>query len=266
MTTPEDRNNKIARRLTNDGINTADLALSVDSARILAERRFVEKVIIPGPREGTIRNDEGRAILFVLDSSASMARHRQAVIAGYNGIIDRIAASPAAPNTLIHTVDIYGRVISPLGLVSGAKKIDSDNYTTTGGDTPLRDALLGSSTQMAHEILRQSEDFVFINGIIVALTDGRDNKSEHTENQTKAAIEDMRKTRNVLYIGAGLGSRIEYVDSFGRIGIPEQFVISGSDVEGMFRLLGDVTTSTFDPTTFRNLALKGLPSGRDLNA
>lgn len=263
MTNEGGKDNQIIRRISRAPRNP-NLALDSGIVGILTDPNTSCIVIEPrlGDPDIEVRTG-GKIILFVLDSSSSMTKHRDAVMRGYNGFLGRMKDSSGARNTMVHTVDIYGNIISPLGLLDQAKRIDSKNYDpASGGSTPLRDALVNASVQLVHEIQRQFERYKIVNGIVMALTDGEENTSSHKVDETKLVIEAVRKNNNAIYVGAGVGDRAKYLKEFGAIGIPEQFVISGTDIEAMFRLVGDATIAISDSNSFRALAVRGLPVKR----
>lgn len=261
---PEDRQTQIARRITQGAVRGRHFGLDPKTAEILSRPAITSRITVPNPGEADIEPREGgRVILFVLDSSYSMSTRRDAVMRGYNGFLDRMKDSSGAKHTLVHTIDIYGKIISPLGLLDHANRLDGRNYDpASGGSTPLRDALVNASAQLVHEMQRQFDRYKLVNGIVMVLTDGEENTSSHKADETKLVIEGVRKNNNAIYIGAGIGDRAKYLKEFGAIGIPEQFVIAGTDIEGMFRLVGDATTGITDPSSFRALAIRGLPAKR----
>lgn len=260
--TPDNQETQIARRIAG-AVRNRNIALDPKAAAILSAPDVVSKITVPDAGKAEIQGNEGKLILFVLDTSASMKNHAEAVRNGYNGLIGRMKENPASlRTTLIHTTDIYGNVINPLSILAEAVGLDSRNYSASGSSTPLRDSLVTASGQLTHELQRQFNLYKGLNGMVMVLTDGVDNSSKHTLEQTRIVIDSVRKTGNNLFIGAGVGDRATYLKEFSALGIPDEFVISGTNAQDMFRLIGEVTVAADNPASFRALAVRGLPVAR----
>lgn len=153
-------------------------------------------------------------ILYLIDSSGSMAALRDDVIGGFNSFLKEQQELPGKANLTLVSFDTTAKIVINRVRLADVKPLTRDNYVTRGG-TALLDAI-GTT------IFRADGGYIFDNvslstqpyktkRIMVIVTDGQENASC---TYSKAQIQSMIRQRteegwDFLYFGANQDSFAE---------------------------------------------------------
>lgn len=147
---------------------------------------------------------------------------------GHNMVMDEILnLSKRKDNILLHTRYLNGTVLNPYVTLANAQRMDSSNYSATGG-TPLYDqtvVLLGTVLAKAQEF---SDSGVPVRTITLIVTDGHDQHSTKCKAKDVAyVIKDMLQSEN--HIIAAMGIDDGYTDFnkiFTEMGIDPKWILT----------------------------------------
>lgn len=142
-------------------------------------------------------------VTFVLDSSGSMSAIREDTIGGFNTFLaDQREEEGSATVTLFQFNNDVELVYEDRP-VEAAPSLSKQNYRP-GGQTALNDAIYTAIYETKHRLKAlppvESPDTV----IVVVLTDGKENASETSHDETRYQIETMQLEHDweFLFIGA----------------------------------------------------------------
>lgn len=241
-----------------------NLNLAPETRSILGSPEVVRRLAL-GSGEAFVPGAYGKLLVFILDNSGSMSNLGEQVREGYNRMLDRMQQDRSQlDSVLINTIDLSERVINPVGRLRNAVRLTPEIYDPSDLDkmssgTPLRDALITASGQTVNEIQRHFAKAKDIQAFIVAITDGEDAGSEHTYEQTRGVITDIRASNNIIYAMWGLGSSEIFEAEAERIGIPPKEFVVASDkgLDHIFGVIGETVSGVNNPNAFRALARRG---------
>jgi hypothetical protein len=170
-------------------------------------------------------------VTILIDDSGSIrsASNAQAVRDGHNGIVDALLATKQADNILLFTGFLNGMVpLNPYSPLSGATKLDTNNYDPAGG-TPLFDmTAITLATVLAKT--KQFEDAgVIVRTVTAIITDGADTGStiQRDPRGIKAIVADMLKTEKHIVCGVGVfDGYTDFKSVFGSMGIEDKWILT----------------------------------------
>jgi hypothetical protein len=163
------------------------------------------------------------------DDSQSIAQagNVDAVRDGHNFVIEALAGSKQAGETLAHTRYLNGFVLCPYTALDHAVKMTSANYSPNLG-TPLYDqtaVVLGTVIAKAQELAQAG---IAVRTVTLIITDGGDYGSKRCKPaDVKAIVDDMLAQENHIVAAMGISDGTsDFKAVFRSMGIPDRWILT----------------------------------------
>jgi hypothetical protein len=152
-----------------------------------------------------IETDDVTIVKILLDDSASMSHHKQAVRDGYDNFIESLKGSKQGGSILVSTVVFSTHA----KILHGFKKSDEidpigNEYNAHGGSTALYDTLMDALTGIQAYSKDLKASGVRSKAIVVVFSDGDDNNSRNnsaTDVKTVVKASLMKEGFYPVYVG-----------------------------------------------------------------
>lgn len=204
----------------------------------------------------------------VVDDSPSieMGGNTGIMIVGVNEILDSLKGAKQAASVLISCRFFNGGVFYPYRPLDGADSLDTNNYGTGGGGTPLLDQTAVALTSVATKMAEFEQGGVAARAVTVIVTDGAENASHQYRNPAdlKPIVDGL--LRSEAHIIAGMGISDGYTDFralFQAMGLKDAWILSPkndpSEIRKAFQLVSQsaVRASQAQGGSFSQVALGG---------
>jgi hypothetical protein len=191
-------------------------------------------------------------VTIVRDITGSMSGFEQELIKVTQAIVEACRKSPRAENLMVRVVD-FNQAISEVHGFKPLSIIKTADYKTPycNGLTALFDAAYSSiAAEVAYSETLMDQDFL-VNGIVVVLTDGEDNRSSMTPRSIADLLEKVRKSEKeiesllTVLVSFNLsGGSKALLDQFAKDATFDQYIDAGSCTpETMSKIAGFVSKS-----------------------
>lgn len=167
-----------------------------------------------GAQVDDLNTDDVTLLVIVLDMSGSMDRARDAVIDGYNAMMETLRDSRLADSILVSTWIFSNapRLLHGYTPVTYANDITKNEYGPSGG-TALYDAVLNAYTGIVAYGQDLRDSGIRTQSIIAVFSDGEDNSSQHRVGEVRQVSEDLIAQEIYVPVFVGYGNE----DIFRRI-------------------------------------------------
>ncbi|MBN1287115.1 MAG: VWA domain-containing protein [Anaerolineae bacterium] len=145
-----------------------------------------------GAQVDDLNTDDVTLLVIVLDMSGSMDGVRDAVIDGYNVMLQTLRDSRLADSILVSTWTFSNapRLLHGYTPVTYAADITRSEYVPSGG-TALYDAVLNAYTGIVAYGQDLRDSGIRTQAIIAVFSDGEDNSSKHRVGEVRQVTEDL---------------------------------------------------------------------------
>ena len=144
-------------------------------------------------------------VLFVIDSSGSMAPKASEVRGGFNSYVEQLRDDAAGDYRLTAvTFDTQVSTLFTDASLAAMTKLDKSNYRP-GGNTALYDALGVSLDELTSALRREGKPYGEERALVIIMTDGEENSSRRfTKEQIVGEIKRREEAGNwtFVYLGA----------------------------------------------------------------
>lgn len=141
-------------------------------------------------------------ITFVLDESGSMSKIKEDTIGGFNEFLADQRDEEGTASVSLITFDTTVSSTYDVRPIEQAAELNADTYAP-GGRTALYDALVTAISETASHIEQMAAATRPETVIVVALTDGKENASETTQEQVRDRVKEHQEEGwEFLFIGA----------------------------------------------------------------
>lgn len=158
------------------------------------------------------------------------------VIDGHNLIPNSLEGAKAAQaeNIIVMTTTLNSGLLSNYKMVSSATRLDTSNYTASGG-TPLYERMLEVLRRCVEKTHELEDTGVSVRTITVVITDG-DNNGGGYPSDVKKVVESllMQEIHIVAAVGIDDGST-DFRGVFRDCGVPDQWILTPANNETEIR-------------------------------
>lgn len=164
------------------------------------------------------------SILVDDSSSIEFGRNTQAVMDGYNGVIDALMGSKGAGTVLWHGRLLNGQVICPFVMLKDAVKLTPTTYVPNGG-TPLYERAIEFLGTVTTKIKEFQDAGVVVKSISLIITDGANN-GRRTPAEVKKIVDALVRSETSQVHGMGVDDgETDFTAVFASMGIDGKHVM-----------------------------------------
>lgn len=202
--------------------------LSAQSVGILVNN--LNPVSIAGAAGTSIQDlmgDDVTLYVRVIDRSSSMSRFRSVVVEAANDQLDALVGSKA-PDSILMSSFLFNTTSTLLHsylALDKALRLDNNSYDPEGS-TALYDAVMDAITSAVSYTQQLRDAGIRVRIVVVIVSDGEDNVSNHSAGQVKSVIEDL--IRQEIYTVAFVAFGTHGQTTAAAMGIPTGNVLEST--------------------------------------
>jgi hypothetical protein len=193
-----------------------------------------------------ISSSEVVLVTLLLDDSGSIrfvAGNTEAVRTGHNTVLDALSGTKQSSDVLISCRYLNDDpptnqgVLYPYRPLSGAPRLDSNNYDPRGG-TPLYDQVAVTLTGVAAKMAEFEVGGVAARAITAIITDGDDQHSytHRTARSVRPIIEGLLKTEQHIIVAMGIDDgQTLFRDVFQEMGVVNDWILTPGNTPSEIR-------------------------------
>ena len=185
-----------------------------------------------------IATSEVVLITLLLDDSSSIrfGNNTQDIRDGHNLVLDALRASKQSAAVLVSCSFLNAGVLYPYVLLENAHRLDSSNYSPSGG-TPLFDQTAVTLTTVAAKMAEFEQGGVAARAVTVILTDGGDTSDGRSLALVRKMVGGMLATEAhiIAAIGVDDGGHTDFRQVFTDMGIIQEWILTPGNTAAEIR-------------------------------
>lgn len=179
---------------------------------------------------------EAVLVTILVDDSSSIrfGNNTQLVRDGHNLVLDSLTATKQSDDILMHTRYLNGTVLYPYSFVSQVPRMDSANFSPSGGTPLFPESVVTLGTVIA-KTKEFADNGVPVRGITLIVTDGGDTSGQ-TPADVKKLVKDLLATETQIVAGMGIDDGYtDFRAVFSDMGIPDEWILTPGNTETEIR-------------------------------
>jgi uncharacterized protein YegL len=185
-----------------------------------------------GAQIDDLNSDDVTLVVMIIDESGSMDGVRSAVLDAFNQMTRALNDSKAADSILMSAWTFSGspKLLFGYTPINAVKDLTEKEYKPDGG-TALYDAVLDGFTGIVAYGQDLRNNGIRTRAIIVVISDGGDNVSQHTAHSVKTVADDLMKQEFYTLAYIGMGDTATFEQIANSMGFYEVLTINNSASE-----------------------------------
>lgn len=175
----------------------------------------------------------------LIDDSGSIrmvSGNTEAVRTGHNLVLEALGGSKQNDGIQVACRYLNGTQLYDFRPLSGAVKMDSQNYNPNGG-TPLYDQAIVMLGTVLAKVQEFGDNGVPARSVSLIVTDGADMHSVHRASDVKAIVGDLLRQENhvVAFMGIDDGGHTDFRAIAKSMGIPDEWILTTGNSQSEIR-------------------------------